>query len=301
MDRLGIQSLNAGAPDLRLTGDQTQRGTYTQRRRDQMAYGGIAGLDGRMQYGIGSFFQKAKDKVVGGAKKLVDIVKDNPMLATLGGGALLNQFGIPFTGTAGDRMGQNWMGELLGKIPGTGGTIDMVLGQGGTGQTLGTGIKNLIYGMPDAYSGVKGLLPPSQGMGGELNPLEYAKQYLTDYVGSKFNLPGTGSGTGPGTGQDSVNWKGPLSIGMGIGAADYLTRKDDKMPPQLAIDPSRFATAEAAMADEDLRFKPETQYALAADGGRIGYNRGRVVNPGGEAGKQLHDLFYAKISESKED
>ncbi len=41
MDRLGIQSLNAGAPDLRLTGDQTQRGTYTQRRRTQMAGGGI--------------------------------------------------------------------------------------------------------------------------------------------------------------------------------------------------------------------------------------------------------------------
>ena len=64
MNRLGIQSLNAGAPDLRLSGDQTQRGTYTQRRRDQMAYGGIAGLDGRMQYGIGSKFQKLKDKVV---------------------------------------------------------------------------------------------------------------------------------------------------------------------------------------------------------------------------------------------
>ena len=43
MDRLGIQSLNAGAPDLRLSGDQTQRGTYTQRRRAQMAGGGIMG------------------------------------------------------------------------------------------------------------------------------------------------------------------------------------------------------------------------------------------------------------------
>ena len=44
MNRLGIESLNAGAPDLRLTGDQTQRGgTYTQRRRNQMAGGGIMG------------------------------------------------------------------------------------------------------------------------------------------------------------------------------------------------------------------------------------------------------------------
>ena len=62
MDRLGIQSLHAGAPDLRLTGDQTQRGTYTQRRRNQMAYGGIAGLDGRKAYGLGSWFQEQKDK-----------------------------------------------------------------------------------------------------------------------------------------------------------------------------------------------------------------------------------------------
>ena len=53
------------------------------------------------------------------------------------------------------------------------------------------------------------------------------------------------------------------------------------MPPQLAIDPSRFKTAAAAMADEDLRFKPETQYALAADGGRIGAQEGGLMNLGG--------------------
>ena len=39
----GIRSLNAGAPDLRLSGDQTQRGSYVQRRRAQMAGGGIMG------------------------------------------------------------------------------------------------------------------------------------------------------------------------------------------------------------------------------------------------------------------
>ena len=145
MDRLsGIPTLNAGAPDLRLSGDHN-RGTYVQRRRNQMAYGGIAGLAGRMQYGIGSWFQKKikdpiKEKIV---DPVIDLVTDNPMLATLGGGALLNQFGIPFTGTAGDRMGQNWLGELLGNVGGTG-TIDMVLGKGGTGQTLSEGVKNML-------------------------------------------------------------------------------------------------------------------------------------------------------------
>ena len=82
MNRLGIQSLNAGAPDLRLTGDQTQRGTYVQRRRNQMAYGGIAGLDGRKRYGIGSWFQEKikdpiKEKFVDPA---IDFVTENPLL-----------------------------------------------------------------------------------------------------------------------------------------------------------------------------------------------------------------------------
>ena len=58
MYNMGGPALEAGAPDLRLTGDQRNRGTYTQRRRDQMAYGGIAGLDGRKRYGIGSWFQE---------------------------------------------------------------------------------------------------------------------------------------------------------------------------------------------------------------------------------------------------
>ena len=108
-------------------------GTYTQRRRRQMAYGGIAGLDGRMQYGIGSFFQKAKDKIVGGAKKVVDIVKDNPMAATILGGGLLNQYGLPSMITdkvpfLGEDAGKNWIGNILGGIPGVPDNLNLVIG-----------------------------------------------------------------------------------------------------------------------------------------------------------------------------
>ena len=42
MNRLGIPTLNAGAPDLRLSGEHN-RGSYVQRRRAQMAGGGIMG------------------------------------------------------------------------------------------------------------------------------------------------------------------------------------------------------------------------------------------------------------------
>ena len=87
--------------------------------RQMAAYGGIMGLDGRKQYGIGSWFQE----------KIMDPIKKNPVVSSLVGGALVNQFGIPFTGTAGDRAGQNWIGKLLGGR-------DAVLGSGGDGEKL---------------------------------------------------------------------------------------------------------------------------------------------------------------------
>jgi len=160
MNRLGIQSLNAGAPDLRLTGDQTQRGSYVQRRRAQMAGGGIMGsnagsmlvaptADGsRPGYGwnpLDWIPNEIKDPI---AKLIPNEIKDNPMLSSVVMGGLLNQYGIPGLpgNVAGENMGQNWLGELLSKVPGTGeGTIDMVLGgeRGADQIGLGQGIGNI--------------------------------------------------------------------------------------------------------------------------------------------------------------
>jgi len=47
-------------------------------KRQMAAYGGIMGLDGRKQYGIGSFFQKLKDKVVDDL--IPNEIKENPLL-----------------------------------------------------------------------------------------------------------------------------------------------------------------------------------------------------------------------------
>jgi len=79
------------------------------------AYGGIMGMDGRKQYGIGSWFQE----------KIMDPIKNNPKTSALIGGALLNQFGIPGTGGKGmdNNTGRNWFGNLFGK--------DAVIGKGG--------------------------------------------------------------------------------------------------------------------------------------------------------------------------
>ena len=276
MNKLGIQSLNAGAPDLRLTGDQ--RPTYTQRRRNQMAYGGIAGLDGRKAYGIGSWLQEQKDKFVDDI--IPNEIKENPMLATLGGGALLNQFGLPDFLTEsvgmGSDVGQNWLGDLLGAvIPGEA-AIDTVIGKGGVGYTL----PELIQGMPGQGTGIAGMDDAG------LNP-NWAAQLAADVASGKLsaaNLPeslkgivasqvsqklGTGTTGTDASGRYPINWQTPLAIGTTVGALDYATRSDDTMPAQLAIDPSRFATAAAAKADPNLRFKPQEAYTLK-DGGRIG-------------------------------
>ena len=45
-------------------------------KREMAAFGGIMGLDGRRQYGIGSFFQELKDKVVDDI--IPNEIKDNP-------------------------------------------------------------------------------------------------------------------------------------------------------------------------------------------------------------------------------
>ena len=46
----------------------TAKPTYTQSRKQNLAYGGIAGLDGRKKYGIGSWFQ---EKVMDPIKKVI--------------------------------------------------------------------------------------------------------------------------------------------------------------------------------------------------------------------------------------
>jgi hypothetical protein len=88
-------------------------GGYAEGGRINKAYGGIMGLDGRRQYGIGSWFQE----------KIMDPIKKNPAVAATAAALAVNQFGIPFTGTPGNRTGQNFIGNLLGGR-------DSVLGKG---------------------------------------------------------------------------------------------------------------------------------------------------------------------------
>jgi len=303
MNRLGIQSLNAGAPDLRLTGDQTQRGTYTQRRRAQMAGGGITNVRPRQGYflgGIGDFFGGIKDKIVDDL--IPNEIKDSPVGAALVGGALLNQFGLPMgIGSLEKGAGQNWLGELLGNVPGVqGGTVDTVIGQGGTGQSIMDIFKPTVTKGPmgDEMWRTPGIAGSTTGQvigdiiqqnvpPGARNPLlntaRTVYETATNPVQKAMEFLGLNQGTGDirpdASGRYPINWRGPLTIGTGIGLADYLTRSDDKMPPQLSVNIPQ--SGQEAFDDPNLRFKPKEQYvdtmAMAAEGGRIGYEEGKSV------------------------
>ena len=238
-----------------------------------MAYGGIAGIDGRRKYGLGSKFQKLKDKFVDDI--IPNEIKENPMLSAAVAGGLLNQFGLPdkLTGAMGmgENVGQNWLGELLGKIPGTGGTIDTVLGKGGGQyQTLGSGIKNI-------FTGGANLPPQLGGPSTKQDALDYAKQYGLSKLGlnNQPRPPGT-----PGTpGQQDPNWMGPLSMGLGIGALDKATRKPDMMPQDTSgIDIANVRSRALTGSDPGLHFLPKGEATTAyAQGGRTRYATGDRV------------------------
>ncbi len=256
-------------------------GTYTQRRRRQMAGGGIT--NARQGYFLGDLVRKIKDDII--PNELKEIASSPVGLAALT--AATTKIPGPT---------QGWLGDLLGTV----GENVPILEPITTGmQNVGTGITNLANMIPGVnlpggsslsdvdikklneltgggYFGdvntttgqmkfleAMGVIPstPSSGL------VNYALQQLQG--GSNTGAWDTGK-WGP-----KPNWQGPLAIGTTIGLADHLTRSDDKMPAQLAIDPSRFATAEAAKADPLLRFKPQEAYTLK-DGGRIGYAGGGI-------------------------
>ena len=310
-----LPHLNAGAVDLRLAGDQTQRGSYVQRRRNQMAYGGTPGADGRRAYGIGSVFQKAKDKFV--EDIIPNELKENPMAAA----ALLGVGANYLDMIPGQMSSEGWIGDIIGG------------GQNLLNKGI-TGAKNIMgMGDPFDYSGVTGVYPPGMSeamkisnmipgpVQGIINAGANIAGPIQGLIGDQWQLPtddrnifqrGVDTATNwvkdqfgrvvdrvtgqPVNEQDlaqnrlqqqRINWEIPMAIGAGAGA--YQKKYLEDQPPFPGDETGiKFQTAKQVMADPEQRFKPQEQYvlpsALAAEGGRIGYNRGRVVNPGGYAG-----------------
>jgi len=277
---MGGSSLQAGAPDLRLTGDV--RPTYTQGRKNRMdmAFGGIAGLDGRKRYGIGSWFQE----------NIMDPIKDNPVTSAVIGGGLLNQFGIPksvadYLGTG---TGQNFLGELVSKIPGVP-VLDTVFGEGNRGD-MGYNLNELIFGMPGTQ-GEYGI-----GTGVDYEGDAYGTTSAADEIKKLLMQQGTGGGN---QGNQPTNLQSPeaqdklelekykrrnlnmdlaKALGIGTAAGAYV---DSQPKDVLPTDTTgiNFQTAQQVLDDPNQRFKPPVEATqLAAEGGRIGYNMGGDVD-----------------------
>jgi len=78
--------------------------------RQMAAYGGIMGVDGRKQYGIGSWFQE----------NIMDPIKENPEIAAAAALYGVDTFGIPGTDIGGDKKINEGIGnifEVLNKKP----------------------------------------------------------------------------------------------------------------------------------------------------------------------------------------
>ena len=282
MYNMGGASLQAGAPDLRLTGVHP---TYSQARKQRMnmAGGGIMGsnagsmlvaptADGSRPgyWGIPGWdtIKKIGQTIIpGGETGYVDLY---------GGGG----------GGAGDvikKLGQTIMpGGDPGYVPGGlyNAAGNVLFGgpaqAGGGGSSDENDIERLVYGMED-YESDPGAFPRSDiktaddpwyvklGQtlmpGGETGYFDLWNQDQEQPVDSKGNPI------------RSPSWKMPMALGAAAGLAQqkYIDKQ-----PEFAKDTTgiNFQTARQAMDDPNLRFKPEAQYANVAEGGRIGYGSG---------------------------
>ena len=302
MYNMGGPSLQAGAPDITLTGDM--RPTYSAMRKQRMAFGGIAGLDGRKKYGIGSWFQE----------NIMDPIKDNPITSAVIGGGLVNQFGLPDSITEylnmGSDVGQNFLGDLISKVPGSPVGIDTVFGdtgeftKGASGTDLSSYLKSLVglgnAGVnpgtsDDGYIIGGGFGGGKEGMGFEtilnsagqnITTADYLKQQIAEQAKKAINPNYVPNAQAGGTEAERLaqykrrNLNADLvkALGIGTAAGAYV---DSQPKDVLPTDTTgiNFQTAQQVLDDPNQRFKPPVEATqLAAEGGRIGYNGGGVTS-----------------------
>ena len=336
MNRSGIPTLNAGAYDnlpgssLRLSGDQ--RPTYTQRRRTQMAGGGIMGsnagsmlvaptADGsRPGY---AWYDNAWDTIKtvgqtiipGGDPGYIDLYGGTPNIPDsdlrtppyfpssdsdygLGESDLRTPPYFPSSDYGFDDSG-DFTGEGFPQD-----TPDSDYGFDDSGDFTGEGFgtppyyPDSDYGYGDEYGGMPPLSTPpyypdsddqdyESGEHWEIPPEKEEKSAwekgwdIAKEVG-KTLWPGGDPGYvnlydvtpgDPSIARQAANIGVPLGIGKW--AHDYQ-RDWLKDQPKFPADQTsiNFQTAQQAMDDPNLRFKPKAQYADVAEGGRIGYQDG---------------------------
>ena len=222
--------------------------------RQMAAYGGIMGMDGRKQYGIGSFFQKMKDKVVDDL--IPNEIKANPLLTAAlvaGGDYALNE----------GRLSKGVLDSIFGKDV-VSGSIDSPSGtttnkEGGLLNILkraGTGVANTGRKIFDFETG------KDRTLGGDI--LSGISKNIVPIVG--------GLTAGLFTKNTESDTPGLPSDNTALQLAD-LKKSANLLNQQQGIATGlNFLPAVSAR-----KFTPEEMavtYAQAADGGRIGFEEG---------------------------
>ena len=297
----------------------TARPTYTQSRKQRMAYGGIAGLDGRKRYGIGSWFQEQKDKAEAFLFNKTPTQIDNesqvrvdkqdqikrwdprtgqefnlqdynpatdPPLNDQNFPRMEGHEGIPYTPWY-DQLGGG--GDGMPNIPSTGNDqLDQFISQ------------YLPYSQPRLGEEQTRPLPFGLDFLGltRENIKPYLQYKTKAEVAGQPGTPDEWKYPGPGGGdpvlvrgkapipeqaaqyESRVNPLWPVAGGLGAGLYTMMNPGEAGPVDTTGIDFSRFATAQAAKDDPNLRFK---SLMSAAQGGRIGYDNGgisQLVKPG---------------------
>jgi hypothetical protein len=274
-------------------------GTYTQRRRRQMAGGGIMGsnagsmlvaptADGsRPRYGwlddIGDFLGSAKDKIVDDL--IPNEIKESPVGAALLGGALVNQFGL-IPGMGGDvgDFGKNWLGNLLGGQFGLPEDLNLVIGDQ-------VGLTGIDMSDPEKTAQV---LAQGKTWDPNENWTDAIQRGVTGAVGGGLSAIKEGVGgllpewmqsliSPSQIGNQEVQWKIPLGIGLAAGELQKRMSAGDVLPQDTTgldlagIRAAALQGPEAAKA-AGLHFLPPASATTAyADGGRIGYEGGGIM------------------------
>ena len=232
-------------------------------KREMAAFGGIMGLDGRRQYGIGSFFQDLKDKFVDDI--IPNEIKDNPELAAAAALVGANYFDVI---PGDDKDSRGYIGELFKGLP------DSVKEAPGK-------VKDFIFEKPTKV--VDGKVVEGQS--------------IAQQIGSGLArniVPILGGVTAGLFTKNQPEQKGLPSDNTALQLADL------KKGANLATQQQGLAAGLNFLPDVAARkFTPEEMaitYAQgAANGGRIGYNQGNTVvdyesDPNYQGWKKIYEV-----------